>query len=394
MSTEKSRQFALQGIHNVLLIMSVMLFVPATSLPQSVTGFEVNKVVIDAGHGGKDPGALGTGRYKKTESDIALDVSLKVRDYIKQYYPSVEVIMTRDTDVFLKLHERTKIANEAKADLFISIHCNTNGNARAFGSETYVIGLHKTEANLETAKRENQVILLEDNYEENYAGFDPNSPESMIALSMMQSQYLESSIYFADLVQDQFRERVHRRDRGVKQAGYWVISQTVMPSVLIELGFISNNSEEDFLNSEQGQVYISSAIYRAFKEYKTALEGVDTSQSAIEQSNEKQDESKETEEEKPVEKPKDELLFMIQLAVSKEQLSTDAKNFKGIEGVQEWQIGDVYKYTFGSETDYDKAVEIQREVRSKGYKDAFLIAMHNGKRISLQQAFEIIKKEK
>ena len=396
MSIEKSRRFALQGLHIVLLIMTSMLLYPSISLPQSITGFEVNKIVIDAGHGGKDPGALGTGRYKKTESDISLDVSLKVRDYIKQYYPGVEVIMTRDTDVFLELRERTKIANEAKADLFISIHCNTNGNTRAFGSETYVIGLHKTQANLETAKRENQVIFLEDNYEENYAGFDPNSPESMIALSMMQSQYLESSIYFADLVQDQFRERVHRRDRGVKQAGYWVISQTIMPSVLIELGFISNNSEEDFLNSEQGQSYIASAIYRAFKEYKTALEGLDTSQSAIEQSNEKKDTAQE--EEKVVDQSKEqsekeELLFKVQLVVSKEPIETKSANFRGIKGVEEWQIGDVYKYVVGAEEEYDKAVEIQREVRSKGYKDAFIIAIKDGKRISLQQAFELIKQE-
>ena len=390
-------------MHNLLLIM-VAVLLPAIGLPQSKTGFEVKKVVIDAGHGGKDPGALGTGRYKKTESDLALDVALKVREYIQKYYNNVEIVMTRETDVFLELRERTRIANKAKADLFISIHCNTNGNTKAFGSETYVIGLHKSESNLETAKRENQVIFLEDNYEENYEGFDPSSPESMIALSMMQSQYLESSIYFADLVQDQFRERVHRRDRGVKQAGYWVISQTVMPSVLIELGFISNHSEEDFLNSEQGQVYLASAIYRAFKEYKTTVEGVDTSLSPVEQSNEendraeKQEESQDTsdaEEKKPAEAFATSALpvFSVQLTASQDQVQTVPENFKGINGVIERKEGEIYKYSVGSVTEFESAVEIQREVRDKGYKDAFIIAMYNGKRISLQEAFEIIKKQ-
>ncbi len=390
-------------MHNLMLIMVSVLF-STIGLPQSKTGFEVNKVVIDAGHGGKDPGALGTGRYKKTESDLALDVALKVREYIQKYYSNVEVIMTRETDVFLELRERTRIANKAKADLFISIHCNTNGNTRAFGSETYVIGLHKSESNLETAKRENQVIFLEEDYEENYEGFDPSSPESMIALSMMQSQYLESSIYFADLVQDQFRERVHRRDRGVKQAGYWVISQTVMPSVLIELGFISNHSEEDFLNSEQGQVYLSSAIYRAFKQYKTMVEGVDTSVSPVEKSNEDKlaEEQKEesvsttTEDVKPEPQVKAVSalpVFSVQLHASKDQIETVPNNFKGLNGVVERQEGEVYKYSVGSVTAFESAVEIQREVRDKGYKDAFIIAMYKGKRISLQEAFEIIKKQ-
>lgn len=405
-----SQRNIIQAMNKLMLIALVLLY-PTITLPQTKTGFEVKRVIIDAGHGGKDPGALGTGRYKKTESDIALDVALKVREYIQKYYNNVEVIMTRDTDVFLELRERTKIANNAKADLFVSIHCNTNGNVRAFGSETYVIGLHKSESNLEVAKRENQVIFLEENYEEKYDGFDPSSPESMIALSMMQSQYLEQSIYFADLVQDQFRERVHRRDRGVKQAGYWVISQTIMPSVLIELGFISNHTEEDFLNSEQGQVYMASAIYRAFKDYKTALEGEDTSISAVDASDSnKQNDSEEVKEEnnteksKPVEETsskvesetgtkKSDVVFKVQIAASSTQVALKPENFNGLDKVQEQKLDGVYKYTVGEETEFESAVAIQREVRSAAYKDAFIIAMYQGKRISLQEAFEIIKNQ-
>ncbi len=263
--------------HAVIFITLLIVQIPVSNVfAQTPTGYKISKVVIDPGHGGKDPGALGTGRYKNTESDIALAVGLKLRDYILKYFDDVEVIMTRDKDEFIGLKERTNIANRAKAQLFISIHCNTSSNKSASGAETYVIGMHKTKANLEVAKRENQVIFLEENYQERYEGFD-NSPEAIIALSMMQNKYLEQSLLFAASVQQQFRDRVHIRDRGVKQAGYVVISYTVMPSVLVELGFISNDKEEDFLNSEEGQVYIASAMYRAFKEYKYQMEGVDTS---------------------------------------------------------------------------------------------------------------------
>lgn len=363
--------------------------VPAKMLPQNGTHYEVKTVIIDPGHGGKDPGALGTGRYKATESDVALDVSLRVRDYIKKYYPHVNVIMTRDTDVFLELYERTKIANDAKANLFISVHCNSNRNTGAYGAETFVLGMHKTQANLEVAKRENQVIYLEDNYEENYAGFDPNSPESMIALSMMQSEYLNQSILFADLVQSQFRDRVHRRDRGVKQAGFWVISRTIMPSVLIELGFISNDTEEDFLNSEQGKVYMASAVYRAFKEYKTAMEGVDTAIDPDKEAEGSDNQEAGTDKANAA----DSLVFKVQVASSTTQVPLEPENFKGLENVEELPLDGVFKYTVGNESDFESAVKIQRKVRKQAYKDAFIIALYQGKRISLQEAFEILKKQ-
>ncbi|MGB0390573.1 MAG: N-acetylmuramoyl-L-alanine amidase family protein, partial [Salibacteraceae bacterium] len=263
-----------------IIAIFILLLLNVESKAQTPTGYTLKRVIIDPGHGGKDPGAIGTGRHKNTEADVALAISLKLRDYIIKYYDSVEVIMTRDSDNFIELRQRTKVANDAKADLFISVHCNTNGNESARGTETYVIGVSKEASNLAVAKRENQVITLEDNYEEHYQGFDPNSPETMVGLTMMQQNYLDNSILFADLVQKQFTYRVGRKNRGVKQAGYWVISYTMMPSVLIELGFISNKEEEDFLNSSKGQTYMASAIYRAFKEYKIKLEGIDTSKKA------------------------------------------------------------------------------------------------------------------
>lgn len=411
---------------NVVLLLLVF---QAYTLHSQPTGYELKKVVIDPGHGGKDPGAIGTGRYKATESTLVLDVSLRLRDYILQNYNDVEVVMTRSKDEFLTLLERSKKANEAKADLFISIHCNSNKNTSASGSETFVLGVHKNNENMEVAKRENQVIFLEENYKENYAGFD-NSPESMIALSMMQSKYLEQSIVLADMVQRQFRERVGRKDRGVKQAGFWVISHNIMPSILVELGFISNANEEDFLNSEQGKVYMASALYRAFKEYKIYMEGVDKSikptqsqDTKIETAEKKTTEEKvqETKEEikqedKPktnqvVEKPDsskfetaietqkpetnntDKVMFKVQIASSTTKIVLKPENFNGLKDVEEEMVETVYKYTVGNTSAFSEALSLQREIREKSYKDAFIVALYKGKRITLQEAFEIQKKQ-
>lgn len=389
-------------IKETLLILFLGLFmvlIPAYSMPQSKTGFEVKKVVIDAGHGGKDPGALGTRRYKNTESDIALDVALKLKEYILKNYDNVEVIMTRKTDVFLELYERTVIANKAKADLFISIHCNTNGNTRAFGSETYVIGQHKFETSLEVAKRENQVIFLEDNYEKNYEGFDPNSPESTIGLGLMQQKFLEQSIFFADLVQDQFRDRVKRKDRGVKQAGYWVISRTIMPSVLVELGFLSNKREEDFLNTENGRVYMASAIYRAFKNYKIQMEGVDTSlkggakkKKVVKKSTPVKKKDSKGVAKKSTAKKNSNLIFKVQIASSKTKIALKPANFKGVKNVEEYKTKGIYKYTVGNKKKFKEALALQREMRKNKYKDAFVVPFYKGKKISLKEAFEIMKK--
>lgn len=234
--------------------------------------FRLRKVVIDAGHGGKDPGNLGTGRYKAKEKDIALEVALTVGGYIQAQYPEIKVIYTRSTDVFIGLDERANIANKADADIFISIHCNAFKNPESNGVETYALGLHRNQENLEVAMKENSAIYMEDDYKTKYEGFDPNSPESIIALTIMQSAYLQQSLAISSYIQEQFKTRVGRKDRGVKQAGFLVLRKTTMPSILIELGFLTNKAEEDFLNSDEGKAYMASAIFRGFREYKDMVE--------------------------------------------------------------------------------------------------------------------------
>lgn len=232
--------------------------------------YELRTIVIDAGHGGKDPGCLGG---HSREKHLALAIALEFADRLRYYYPDLQVILTRDSDVFIPLHERAAIANEADADLFVSIHCNfMPGSEATTGSETYVMGLHTAEHNLEVAMRENESILFEDNYEQNY-DYDPNSAEGHILLSMFQNVYLEHSIHFAEIVENHFHKTAHRRSRGVKQAGFVVLKETAMPSVLIEAGFLSNKQEEEFLLSDIGQQTIAHALTIAFAEYKAELEG-------------------------------------------------------------------------------------------------------------------------
>ncbi len=228
--------------------------------------------MIDAGHGGKDPGNLGTGRYKAKEKDISLEVALMVGSYIQTQFPEIKVIYTRNTDVFIGLDERADIANKADADIFISIHCNAFKNPESSGVETYALGLHRNQENLEVAMKENSAIYMEDDYKVKYEGFDPNSPESIIALTIMQSAYLQQSLAISSYIQEQFKTRVGRKDRGVKQAGFLVLRKTTMPSILIELGFLTNKAEEDFLNTDEGKSYMASAIFRGFKEYKDMVE--------------------------------------------------------------------------------------------------------------------------
>jgi len=232
---------------------------------------KVDVVVIDAGHGGHDNGTHG--RLLK-EKDVALNIALKVGSYIEKNIPGVKVIYTRRDDRYLALDERADIANKNKADLFICIHANANPNTKAFGTETFVMGLHKDEGNLAIAQRENSVILMDENYEERYEGFNPKSPESYILFTLTQSAYQESSLKFASKVEGQFKDRVGRLSRGVKQAGFVVLWRTTMPSVLIETGFLTNSTEEKFLAGDQGQELIASGIYRAFKEYKNEVESI------------------------------------------------------------------------------------------------------------------------
>lgn len=249
---------------------SVLAALPFLPFSLQDKGFKIRTVVLDPGHGGKDPGTVGKSIKEK---DVVLKIALKVGEYIEKSMPEVKVVYTRKTDKFIELNERSAIAMRNKADLFISIHANAIANPKTYGTETWVMGLHKSEENLAVAKRENAVIMYEDNYEQHYEGFD-NSTESIIMMSLIQNAYLESSVKFADKIEKQFKNKAGRHSRGVKQAGFVVLYKTATPSVLVESGFLSNETEEKFLGTDAGQDLIASGIYRAFKEYKSEVESI------------------------------------------------------------------------------------------------------------------------
>jgi N-acetylmuramoyl-L-alanine amidase len=258
-------------VKNIVIIffMSSALLL-GTTTQAGLRAYSVKRVVIDAGHGGHDSGTLG---LSSKEKDVALKIALELGRIMNEYLPDVEIIYTRKTDKFLDLKERARIANRENADLFISVHCNAAANRSVFGTETFVMGLSKVAGNFEVAKRENAVILLEDNYEEKYEGFDPSKEESYILFNMYQKAFLRNSLSLAANIENQFSTRVGRKSRGVKQGPFWVLWDTSMPSVLIETGFLSNQSEENYLNSESGRLYIASGIFRAIRDYKNELEG-------------------------------------------------------------------------------------------------------------------------
>jgi N-acetylmuramoyl-L-alanine amidase len=249
-------------IQNSILVL--LLFMALYSFGQK-NSYSIKKIVIDAGHGGKDPGAVVGKTYEK---DIALDVALRAGKMIKKLYPEIEVVYTRDNDVFIPLMDRAEIANKQKADLFMSIHVNICATEPTTGAETYILGQHRSLENLEVAKLENAVILLEDDYNSRYEGFDPNSSESYIMFELLQNEYLEQSRLFADRVQNHFVSHAKRKDRGVRQAGFLVLRKTAMPSVLIELGFLSNKGEKDFMEKEQGRILMAESLVKSFEDYK------------------------------------------------------------------------------------------------------------------------------
>ena len=368
----------------IFLVLISLFFADATLAQKSV----VQAIVLDAGHGGKDPGALGTGRYSKSEKHIALEVTLKVGEYLKETFPEMKVIYTRTGDTFPTLKDRTDLANNSNADLFISIHCDSFTKSSAKGSSSHVMGLRYTEANLRVAQKENSVIYLEDNYEENYDGFDPNSPESIIAFSLSQTTYLDQSILIAQKIQEQFRERVKRSDRGVKQTPLWVTRATSMPSVLVELGFISNPNEEDFLNSENGQSYMASAIFRAIKEYKNDLELPSNNlESPAIVAKDMVDSTKLFANNETTQKG---VIFKVQI-----KTSLQPKEFSSIldYNVDVFKESNMYKYTIGNEMQLEKAKEIQQIAVENGYKDAFIIAFLNNKKIGISEAINYQNQE-
>jgi N-acetylmuramoyl-L-alanine amidase len=366
-----SHTLSLKRNHFRFLISGLLLFFIFTG-QTSADEPERNKirtVVIDPGHGGKDPGTLG----KKTkEKEIVLGIALKLGKYIQENQKDVKVIYTRKTDVFVPLHERAEIANKNNADIFISIHANADPKWRAEGTETYAMGLHKSEDNLEIAKLENSVILLEEDYTTNYENFDPNSAESYISISLLQNIHLEQSLEFASYIQNQFRERAKRKDRGVKQAGFLVLWQTTMPSVLVETGFLSSSEEEKFLASDMGQDYIASAIYRAFRDYKNDVEKNSVFY-AVKNS-------------EPVVNGND-IRFKVQVTASRNSIPLSSEYFKGLPNVEEFLVEDMYKYAVGNSNRYKDIVEYSQTVK-KYFPDAFIIALKNGRIIPVNEAIE------
>jgi N-acetylmuramoyl-L-alanine amidase len=361
---------------------------------------KLKTVVLDAGHGGHDTGALGK---NSREKDITLSIVLKLRDYINQNMKDVKVVLTRDDDTFVELHRRARIANEKKADLFISVHCNSTHSATVFGAETFVMGLHKSQANLAVAKAENAAILLEDDYVEKYDGFDPNSPEGNIFFNMMQNAFLDKSLAYAGKVQHQLVDNLKLFDRGVKQAGFLVLYKTAMPGVLIETGFISNAREEKFLLSEKGQDQVAYAIYKALREYKNQIENKPSEpqpEDTLVAANQSSDVPKNANAGNPVstgavvEAPDpDAVAFRVQFAIYPDSKPLDSKIFDGIKDVQVYFHSGSYKYTSGNFNDIDAALLWRKEMISKGYKDAFIVAFKGKNRITIDEAKRLTGKK-
>ncbi len=377
-----------------IVVLSAILFFSFTLYAHAPEGYKIKKVVIDAGHGGKDSGARGKNAMEK---DITLAVALKVGEYISKHLSDVEVIYTRKEDVFVGLDERTKIANESGADLFISIHCNANPSKVPYGTETYVMGLHKSDENLDVAMRENAVIAYEEDYTTKYEGYDPNSAESFIIFNLMQHSFLDQSLNMASLVQDEFRDRAKRKDRGVKQAGFLVLWKASMPSVLVELGFLSNPKEEEYLVTEGGQDYLASAIFRAFRDYKNKIEtrsaftaesyfdsSLKTSTNNVSAPKVTTTWTESTPEYKSVVKEQG-LLFKVQITASSKQIPTNSAFFKNIDGVEEYNADGIYKYLVGSKKSYSEALDFNKQIREL-FPDAFIVAFLDGKQIPLNQA--------
>lgn len=373
--------------------------------------YRINKVVIDAGHGGYDSGCTSS---DGVESKNTLAMALKLGQKIKDNFPSIEVIYTRDRDVFIELHRRAQIANDAKADLFISIHCNsTDENSGAQGTETYVLGMHKKETNFEVARRENASILLESDYKQQYDGFDPNSTEAYIIFSLFQNAYLDKSILFAKYVEESFRSNTGRRSYGVKQAGFMVLKETAMPSVLIETGFLNHPKEGAFISSASGQATIAESIFLAFQKYKMAVEtggampvNYSTSETSTEINNvtttnrtpiinsnrvapttantnisAKKNVNFSTNTEGVSRDLPEGNIFKIQLAASSKDMS-DTPRWKSVPNLEVVKEGAVFKYYVTGFDTYNSASQDLKRLRTNGFADAFIVTYKNGKRVN------------
>ena len=379
-------------MNNVKLIFFLFAFVVSNNFVYGQSSSnKIKTIVIDPGHGGKDSGTMGTKRFKIYEKHVALSVSLKLGKYISENFPEVEVIYTRNSDVFLELNERTEIANNANADLFISIHCDGFTNPKPSGASVFVMGMSKLKANMDVAMRENAAIYLEDNYQQKYDGFDPKSPESYIVFSLMQNTYLNQSLSFAEEVENQFSTRANRKSRGVKQAPFYVISRTNMPSILVECGFLTNPKEEEFLHTDIGQDYIASAIFRAFRSYKESIEIEDTKTSQKEVKNDSIFISKNEDiSEEIFNEPQ--LLFKVQIGTFLKSM-LNQKQFIELDA-EEIKVNGTYKYYVSSGKDKQKAEKLKIYLQDIGFKGAFLVAFLDGKQISTKEALNLQYKTK
>jgi len=348
--------------------------------------FGFKTIVIDPGHGGKDPGSPGTGRYKIFEKDIALDISIKLGDYIKSNFPNINVVYTRNKDEFIKLSQRSEIANANNADLFISVHCDAFTNESASGSSTYVMGPHKTDSNLKIAMRENSSILMEEDFELEYAGFNPNEPESYIALNMYQSEYIGYALDFASKVQNQFEQSSSRKNRGVKQAGFLVLSRTTMPSVLIEVGFLTNKVEEDYLISEKGKNEVALSIFEAFKDYKKEIDSLSKERinNLIKKDTIQINSSKKYNE--------IDTFLSVQFFASKDsiQFNNIELNKDLIFSIRE---NSLFKYFYGKALSYSDVKDIQRKMKNYGFFDSFIVGFFNKNKTDLSKVLSILEKE-
>ena len=394
---------------NRRIVATIMLVFTLAVAMAAKKGFTL---VIDAGHGGHDAGALGT--FSK-EKNINLNVALAFGRLVENNCPQVKVIYTRKTDVFIPLHKRADIANRNKADLFISIHTNAlPKGARAMGLETYTLGMHRVSDNFDVAKRENSVILIEKDYKQHYEGFDPNSSESYIMFEFMQDKNMAQSVELARLVQKRTCAVAARPNKGVKQAGFLVLRETSMPSCLIELGFISTPSEEQFLNSDEGVASMGRGIYLAFCEYLAKYDksftvpfkpGENVKPQMTEP--EKETVKEEKKEEKNVEKEEkndasqqaeapeksEAPVFKVQISTSRVKLKSGSRQLKGQEDADFYKDGNLYKYTVGASTNYNEIYRLRKQLLSK-FPEAFIIAFKNGQRMDVQQAIREFKKLK
>ena len=377
-------------MNNVKLIFFLFVFIISSNfLFSQVNSNKIKTVVIDPGQGGKDSGTMGTKRFKIYEKHVALSVSLKLGKYISEAFPEIDVIYTRSSDVFLELNERTEIANNANADLFISIHCDGFTNPKPSGASVFVMGMSKLKANMDVAMRENAAIYLEDNYQQKYEGFDPKSPESYIVFSLMQNTYLNQSLKIAEEVENQFATRANRKSRGVKQAPFYVISRTNMPSILVECGFLTNPKEEEFLHSDLGQDYIASAIFRAFRTYK---ENIEIEENNLKNKNQLISDSTNNDTIVVKEKKKEStLLYKVQIGTFLKSMSNQDQ-FIELKAEEE-KINGTYKYYVlagNNKKDADKLKDYLREI---GFKGAFIVAFQDGKQISTKDALNLQNKK-